>query len=120
MSPSTDHRLDDVISAGNTSSFSHVSGLSSNEEVSASGDQCEPLIHHAAYYLKDEHIKLQAENTIFRIHSYFFIRESDKARALVEQALTAEERLVKLYGVAVKDLESFCEVLYCSCSFSFL
>jgi hypothetical protein len=41
---------------------------------------------HKAYFLEDEHIQLEAGDAVFRIHSHFFLRESDEARALVEQA----------------------------------
>jgi CO dehydrogenase/acetyl-CoA synthase beta subunit len=80
-----------------------------DSEVKGSGGP----VHHRAFYLEDEHFKLQAGSTIFRIHSFFFTRESDEARALVEQAGNSEDRPVKVKDVTAEDVERFCEVLYC-------
>jgi hypothetical protein len=65
---------------------------------------------HKEYFLEDEHIQLEAGDTIFRIHSHFFLRESDEARALVEQA---KGTTLALDDATAHDLERFCDVLYC-------
>jgi hypothetical protein len=70
-------------------------------------------VHHSTYYFEDEHIKLQAEDTLFRVHAYLFERESDKGKNLVEYARVAEDRLVVIEDATVKDIERLCEVLYC-------
>jgi hypothetical protein len=78
----------------------------------AGAEEVDDPVRHPAFYLEDEHIKLQAENTVFRIHPIFFTLESAEGRDLVEQASQSEDRLAKLHDVGMKDLERFCEVLY--------
>jgi hypothetical protein len=78
------------------------SGISTNEPS-----------HHRDFYLEDEHIMLQAGSTVFRVHAYFFSRESEEARALVKRSWVSPNRLVVLEDVAPYDLECFFKVLYC-------
>jgi UDP-N-acetylmuramate-alanine ligase len=70
---------------------------------------------HKDFYLEDEHIKLQAGRTMYRVHAYFFSRESEEARALVKRSWLSEDRLVVLDDVASADLECFFKVMYCRC-----
>jgi hypothetical protein len=105
---------DDVVSVGTVTSFSSVSDLDSREPLSVpEAKAVEGPVHHRAFYLEDEHIKLQAGNIVFRIHSFFFTRESDEARAVVQQALSTDDRILQLDDVSPEDVERFCEVLYC-------
>jgi hypothetical protein len=116
MPPLADADADDVVSIGTVESFSSGSDLDSREPVSIPDAKVvEGPVHHRAFYLEDEHIKLQAGNTVFRIHSFFFTRESDEARAVVQQALSTEDRILQLDDVSSEDVERFCEVLYCKC-----
>jgi hypothetical protein len=69
--------------------------------------------HHNEFYLDDKHIKIQAGDTIYRVHTHFFLKESDKARAVVKKAEMAEGQQLFLDGVASQDLEAFLKVLYC-------
>jgi hypothetical protein len=71
------------------------------------------IFQHDTYYLDVEDIKLQAGNVVFRVHAYFFTRESDKAKELVAQSRLSPDRLVVLEDVSPKDLEGFFKVLYC-------
>ena len=42
-----------------------------------------PLTRHHQYYLPGRDLYIQVENILFRVHSYFFIRESTKFRTLL-------------------------------------
>jgi hypothetical protein len=69
--------------------------------------------HHNEFYFDDKHIKIQAGDTIYRVHAHFFLRESEKARAVVKDAEMAEGQQLFLDGVASEDLEAFLKMLYC-------
>jgi hypothetical protein len=102
---------EDVLSLG-TASESSVFTVSEDEE-SIDKRLHSASVHHSTYYLEDEHIKLQAEDTLFRVHAYLFERESNKGRAFVERARVAEVSLVVIEDATAKDMERFCDVLYC-------
>jgi hypothetical protein len=87
--------------------------LEPSNEQSACDMPAQLPVQHDTYYLDIEDIKLQAGNVVFRVHAYFFTRESDKTRELVEQSRLSPDRLVVLEDVSPKDLESFFKVLYC-------
>jgi hypothetical protein len=106
--------MDDVLSLETTSTASSMSDLGdATDEVPVEAD--EQPTHHKEFYIEDEHMKLQAGDTIYRIHAYFFSRESDEARALVKRSWMTADRLVVLddSDVTSYDLESFFKVLYC-------
>jgi hypothetical protein len=44
----------------------------------------DPVARHQTYFVQDSYIHLQAGDNVFRIHGYFFARESDEARALLD------------------------------------
>jgi hypothetical protein len=71
----------------------------------------DPVARHQTYFVPDSYI--QAGDSVFRIHGYFFARESDEARALLDEAGSAEDTPLILQDVAAVDLERFCDVLYC-------
>jgi hypothetical protein len=73
----------------------------------------DPVARHQTYFVPDSYIHLQAGDSVFRIHGYFFARESDEARALLDEAGSAEDTPLILQDVAAVDLERFCDVLYC-------
>jgi ABC-type transport system involved in cytochrome bd biosynthesis fused ATPase/permease subunit len=66
------------------------------------------------------HILDQVEQTLFRVHAYFFMRDSQyfndiviSNRANVDSAVTASEMLVRLNGDVRKvDFERFLSILY--------
>src|ERR1700761_4045883 len=43
-----------------------------------------PLTRHHQYYLPGGDLYLQTENILFRVHSYFFTRESTEFSALIQ------------------------------------
>jgi hypothetical protein len=104
---------DDVLSLGTASPTPSMSeftdaGIEAMEDDSVGGT----LRPHKAYYmvLEDVYVRLQAGDVVFRIHTHFFLRESDEARALIEQAKNVK---LVLEDVTPDDLERFCDVLYC-------
>jgi hypothetical protein len=108
-SVASDHHADDVLSLESASSIASMSDLGdAAEEVRASG-----AAHHDEFYLEDEHVKLQAGDVVYRVHTHFFMKESDEARALVKRAAMAADRLLVLDNVTSEDLEAFLKVLYC-------
>jgi hypothetical protein len=70
------------------------------------------LMHHHGYYLQDEHIRLQAGNTVFQIHAYMFATESEEVSNLADEAWLNFVEPMQLEGVTADDLEQFCDVLY--------
>jgi hypothetical protein len=69
-------------------------------------------MHHHGYYLQDEHIRLQAGNTVFQIHAYMFATESEEVSNLADEAWLNFVEPMQLEGVTADDLEQFCDVLY--------
>jgi hypothetical protein len=102
---------DDVSSVETTSNVSFMSDITNTADPASVGAR-EPK-QHKDFYFEDEHIKLQADDTVYRVHSYFFTRESEEARALVKRSWVSADRLVVLDDVASDDLECFFQVLYC-------
>jgi hypothetical protein len=104
---------EDVLSLGTASESSVLTVSELVDEESIDKRLHSTPVHHNTYYFEDEHIKLQAEDTLFHVHAYLFEREWDKCKTLVEHARVAEDRLVMIEDATVKDIERFCEVLYC-------
>jgi hypothetical protein len=106
----------DVLSIGTASDISSLSEPPDNTSRPSgqpSDKNVELTVQHDAYYLDVDYIKFQAGNVIFRTHAYFFARESDEARAVVERSKSSPDRLVVLDEVDPQDLECFFKVLYC-------
>jgi hypothetical protein len=103
---------DDVLSLESASTVSSMSDLGVAAETTGDAIPAEPA-HHKEFYIENEHMKLQAGDTLCRVHTYFFLRESDEARALVKRSWVTADRLVVLDDVTSDDLESFFKVLYC-------
>jgi hypothetical protein len=101
----------DVLSLESTSTVSSMSDLGAAADNAREGIAAEPA-HHKEFYIEDEHMKLQAGDMVYRVHTYFFLRESDEARALVKRSWVTADRLVVLDDVTSDDLESFFKVLY--------
>jgi hypothetical protein len=55
---------------------------------------------------------LQVADTVFSIHAYIFLRESDKAKALVEKSRESWGRRVVVDDVTAADMEAFVRVIY--------
>jgi hypothetical protein len=108
---------DDILSLESTSTVSSMSDLGAAADKTGEVIAAEPA-HHKEFYIEDEHMKLQAGDTMYRVHTYFFLRESDEARALVKRSWVTADRLVVLDDVTSDDLESFLKVLYSRYVFS--
>ncbi|KDQ59004.1 hypothetical protein JAAARDRAFT_175669 [Jaapia argillacea MUCL 33604] len=68
---------------------------------------------HGSFYLSDEMSVFQVENTLFRIHSYFFHRDSEYFRHLfAEHGPSSECSPIFLEGVLVVDFERFLGLLH--------
>ncbi|KAJ6463360.1 hypothetical protein C8R45DRAFT_517541 [Mycena sanguinolenta] len=74
---------------------------------------------HEKYYLDGGDLHIIAEDREFRVHRYFFERESARFRALLASPSPGAPRqgsshltAVKLQGVTAKDLEKFLFVFY--------
>jgi hypothetical protein len=92
----------------------------------------EPLVKHSEFYLEDDHVTFQVivplhgafhmlillaqvRSTLFRVHSYFFSRESEESRRLLELSVDHPRGFCVIDGVQPKDMECFLRVLYCKC-----
>jgi hypothetical protein len=98
------------------SSASDVNSTHDVESTSPTALSVDPtsetaITRHEHFFLQDEHIHIQAGNIMFRVHSYLFARESEKAREVVARAIG--DGVVVLQDVDAVDLERFFEVLYC-------
>jgi hypothetical protein len=79
------HNDDDHSRETASPTFSMSESMHSNvEKVGDIGTSPAVARRHEAYFIEDEHIQLEAGGAVFRIHSHFFIRESDEARVVVE------------------------------------
>jgi hypothetical protein len=70
------------------------------------------VVHYYGYHLQNEHIRLQAGNTVFQIHAYMFSTESEKESNLADESWLNYAEPMKLEGATADDLEPFCDVLY--------
>ncbi|KDQ49165.1 hypothetical protein JAAARDRAFT_82951, partial [Jaapia argillacea MUCL 33604] len=68
---------------------------------------------HESFYIHDDMVVFLVEDTLFRVHSFFFKRDSQYFRTLLLQhGPSSEIYPVRLDGVSVADLETFLGVLY--------
>ncbi|KAJ7938311.1 hypothetical protein B0H13DRAFT_1942383 [Mycena leptocephala] len=74
---------------------------------------------HEKYYLDGGDLHVIVEDREFRVHRYFFERESARFRALLASPSPGQPRqgashltAIKLHGVTAKDFEKFCWVFY--------
>jgi hypothetical protein len=117
----SDTQEDDSLSIGVDSNVSGISDVAFvlEERTRASPKQrvkekgARAPRRHKDYYIEDEHLKLQTGDVVFRVHSYFFWRESEEAKAVVKRSWVTADRMVELEDVSADDLERFCDVLYC-------
>jgi hypothetical protein len=141
ISPSLSTHADDFValqppfdsSQSESTSPSTITVVTEDSVLEDSSSEIAPttLRQHPEFFLRDPHVTLtvchldghccvsltaattQVENTIFRVHSFFFERESDEARSVLLQ--TADDGSVVIYGIEAVDLERFLKVLYCKC-----
>jgi hypothetical protein len=95
------------------STYSSASDVESTSPTALSVDPTSEtaITRHEHFFLQDEHIYIQAGKIMFRVHSYLFARESEKAREVVARAIG--DGVVVLQDAEAVDLERFLEVLYC-------
>ncbi|KDQ53627.1 hypothetical protein JAAARDRAFT_86737, partial [Jaapia argillacea MUCL 33604] len=68
---------------------------------------------HETFYIHDDMVVFLVEDTLFRLHSFFFKRDSEYFRNLFSQhGSSSEAHPVRLDGVSVANLETFLGVLY--------
>ncbi|KDQ53596.1 hypothetical protein JAAARDRAFT_209942 [Jaapia argillacea MUCL 33604] len=68
---------------------------------------------HDSFYMDYDMAVFLVEDTLFRVHSFFFKRDSEYFRTLLSQYGPSSEKCpVQLDGVSVADLETFLGVLY--------
>ncbi|KAM6502777.1 hypothetical protein JOM56_002754 [Amanita muscaria] len=78
------------------------------------------LVRHAEYYLPDGNLHLLVENTHFRIHSFFFARESERFRAIFEKPVspgcdregTSDSNAIIIRNVSPEHFAKFLWVFY--------
>ncbi|KAG1781122.1 hypothetical protein EV702DRAFT_962710 [Suillus placidus] len=83
--------------------------------ASGSHNGVSPVHHHPQYYLKDGNITFLVENTLFRVHRYFFDRESQffvKEFAKAPQEGTSDSSAFRLDKVTTADFANFLWVWY--------
>ncbi|KDQ53599.1 hypothetical protein JAAARDRAFT_91085, partial [Jaapia argillacea MUCL 33604] len=68
---------------------------------------------HKSFYIHDDMVVFLVEDTLFRVHSFFFKRDSEYFRTLLSQhGPSSETYPIKLDGISVADFETFLGVLY--------
>jgi hypothetical protein len=100
------------------------------EETSLADTPPHSFIQHDEFFLQDAHVKLvvcdsssqpytlltfmrkQVGNTLFRVHGFFFERESEKSRSLLRES-TDRDGVITIDGIEAVDLARFLKVLYC-------
>ncbi|PPQ99775.1 hypothetical protein CVT24_009677 [Panaeolus cyanescens] len=80
----------------------------------------ESITRHPRFYFPDGNVIFQIENTLFRVHRYFFQRDSPVFEGMFSLPPPlgeipegeSEDRPIHLTGVSAKDFEKFLSILY--------
>jgi hypothetical protein len=81
--------------AATLSVLSTTSTFNNTAESTATSNNT-TAVHHDGYYLQDEHIRLQAGNTVFQTHAYLFATESEEASNLADEVWLNYAELMQL------------------------
>ncbi|KII91624.1 hypothetical protein PLICRDRAFT_51762 [Plicaturopsis crispa FD-325 SS-3] len=66
----------------------------------------EPPSYHSEFYIQNGMNEFLVENQLFRVHSYFLVRESEKLRSIIMRPREASDSAIPLPGVTVTEFES--------------
>ncbi|KDQ53598.1 hypothetical protein JAAARDRAFT_197399 [Jaapia argillacea MUCL 33604] len=99
--------------AGQSASVGHLVRRSDAEAPSASPSALLTPKKHELFYIHDNMAVFLVEDTLFKVHSFFFQRDSEYFRTLLSQhSPSSESHPIKLGGVSVVNFVTFLGVLY--------